>query len=242
MLDVSQDRFVVFDTETTGFDPEAGHKVIEIGAVVVMNGKITDETFHAFVDPQRDIPYEATEVHGMSRQDCVELGRGQTFKDIADDLIAFFDGQIVVAHNAKFDTDFLDYELSLLKKPPITSICKVIDSLGYANGIAPTKKNSLDQLAKRYGVNDFDRSLHGALLDSMILAKVFMAMRLSQQHNSIKDVLASSEKKKRVLNLSELVKPIPPSIALSLPVIEISQQDADLHKSYLTKMDSNLGW
>jgi len=240
MIDIDKNDFIVFDTETTGFEPQLGHKIIEVGAVRVVNGEVTNDIFHEYVDPQRDIPFEASEVHGMTRQDCVELGEGRTFANIADDLIAYFDGSIVVAHNAPFDTGFLDYELSALGKGDFSSRCTVIDSLGYANGISPTKKNNLDQLSKRYGISGFDRSLHGALLDSMILAKTFMAMRKSQNHLSINDVLKSTQVK--VYNLSEAVRPIPKDLGLSLPSFELSDEDKESHSKYLSNIDEGLSW
>ncbi len=242
MLDVNKDEFIVFDTETTGFDPEIGHKVIEIGAVRVVDGKVTDDVFHAYIDPEREIPHEAVEVHGMTRQDCVELGGGKKFSHIADDLIHFFEGSICVAHNAPFDTNFLDFELSQVNKGRFVDICTVIDSLGYANGISPTKKNSLDQLAKRYGVVNFDRSYHGALLDSRILAETFMAMRKSQNHLSMSDVLKSADAKKKVVNLSEFIKPISKDLSMSLPVVELDASSSEKHDKYLTQIDEGLSW
>lgn len=242
MLDVNKDEFIVFDTETTGIDPDLGHKIIEIGAVRYVDGKMTDDVFHEYIDPQREIPYEAMEVHGLSRQDCVELGNGKTFADVADDLIHFFEGTIAVAHNAPFDTGFLDYELSALGKGTFTEICTVIDSLGYANGISPTKKNSLDHLAKRYGITEFDRSLHGALLDSKILAETFMAMRKSQNHLNMNDVLESAKAKRRIINLSDLIKPISKDISLSLPVMKIDSETQKKHEDYLSGIDKELSW
>jgi len=242
MIDVNVDEFIVLDTETTGFDPNTGHKIIEVGAITIKDGIPTGSQFHEYVDPEREIPFEATEVHGMTRQDCIEQGGGRIFKDIADDLFHYLEGKIVVAHNAPFDFGFLDAEFLSAGLPTITDKCTVIDSLGYANGISPTKRNSLDQLSKRYGVTDFDRSLHGALLDSQILASVFMAMRKSQQHLTMSEVLKSTEAKKRVFNLADVVRPISQEIAMKLPLVEASSDDLKNHDDYLSKIDDELTW
>lgn len=242
MLNSNKDTFIVFDTETTGFEPELGHKIIEIGAVKVVGGEIVDEKFHEYVDPEREIPEGAVKVHGMVREDCIELGKGKVFADIADDIIHFFEGSIAVAHNAPFDTGFLDFELEKVGRKKFTDICTVIDSLGYANGISPTKKNNLDSLAKRYGINDFDRSFHGALLDSIILAKTFMAMRRSQEHLSMSDVLNSTQAKRKVFNLSDIVKPIPANLSASLPTATLSEDEQERHNDYLSGIDEGLSW
>lgn len=242
MLDVNNDSFIVFDTETTGFEPELGHKIIEIGAVKIVGGEIVGQKFHEYVDPEREIPEDAVKVHGMVREDCIELGKGKVFADIADDIIHFFEGSIAVAHNASFDTNFLDYELQKSGKKKFTDICTVIDSLGYANGISPTKKNNLDALSKRYGITDFDRSFHGALLDSIILAKTFMAMRKSQEHLSMSDVLKSTQAKRKVFNLSEIVKPIPSNLSARLPFHSLEKSEQESHERYLSGIDEDLSW
>jgi DNA polymerase-3 subunit epsilon len=235
-------RFIVMDTETTGLDPAGGHKIIEIAGIEYINNKPTGNNIHLYIDPQREIPYEATKVHGLTRQDCVELGNGQVFKDVADDILDFFDSAVLVAHNAPFDVGFLDHELSALDKPLISDVCKIIDTLGYANGIAPTKKNNLDQLAKRYGVTDFDRSFHGALLDSMILAEVFIAMRESQKHLTMSDVLKSTESKRLVFDLKDVISPISQEISSRLPLVSIDDVDNENHKKYLSKLSEDLNW
>jgi DNA polymerase-3 subunit epsilon len=240
--EVAEVRTIVCDTETTGLDPEMGHKIIEIGAIEYIDNKPTGNKLHVYLDPQREIPYEATKVHGMTRQDCVELGNGQIFKDVADDVLDFFNGAILVAHNAPFDVGFFNHELSSIGKPIITDVCKVVDTLGYANGIAPTKKNSLDQLAKRYGVTGFDRSFHGALLDSMILAEVFIAMRESQKHLSMSDVLKSTDSKRRVFDLKDIIKPISQEISSRLPLVSIDAADNENHKKYLSGLSEDLSW
>lgn len=237
-----EDAFISLDTETTGFEPSMGHKIIEIGAYEIKDGKPTGNDFHQYVDPQRDIPFEATQVHGMTRPDCIELGRGQVFKDIAEDLFNYLSGKVLVIHNAQFDMAFLDAEFKAAGMGEISPHCKVIDSLGYANNIAPNKKNNLDALAKRYGVTGIDRSLHSAIIDSEILAQVFLAMRNSQKHLNMQDVIKSVDSKIREFKLSDVIKPISPEVSKNLVTIDLDDSDEKQHKDYLSSIDDDLSW
>ncbi len=167
-------RQIVLDTETTGLEPELGHRVIEIGGVELIGRRLTGRTFHQYLDPQRDIDDAAIEVHGIVRAD---LAGKPLFRDVVDEFLDFVDGAEVVIHNAPFDVAFIDYELSLLSGyGTLADRCTITDSLAYARRKHPGQKNSLDALCRRYGVDNSQRTRHGALLDAEILADVYLAM------------------------------------------------------------------
>src|SRR5579862_2247170 len=168
-------RQVILDTETTGLEPELGHRIIEIGCVEVLHRRITGRTFHRYVNPERDIEEGALAVHGISR---TELEGKPRFAEIAQELLAFISGAELVIHNAAFDVAFLDHELSRVSSAsrPVTSVCTVLDTLALAREMHPGQRNNLDALCKRYGVDNSRRELHGALLDAQILADVYLAM------------------------------------------------------------------
>ena len=232
----------VLDTETTGFDPKSGHKVIEIGAVKVIDGEVSDQSFQYYVDPQREIPEEAVSVHNLTREDVIELGDGKIFSDIAQDLIQILDGEVLVAHNAKFDTDFLDYELEAIGLPAITEICEVVDSLQYARTVHPSGKNNLDVLAKKYGVDNTNRDYHGALLDANILAQTFIAMTKAQKHVSVNQMVSSMQSKRVSFTLADVISPISPEISATLPEMKVSDADNENHKKYLNDINDDLSW
>ncbi len=168
-------RQIVLDTETTGLEPELNHRVIEIGCVELVNRRPTGRTFHRYFNPEREIDEGALSVHGISRTD---LDGQPRFAQIADELLEFLRGSELVIHNADFDIAFLDAELSRVPGEPrrVASVCQVIDTLALARELHPGQRNSLDALCKRYGVDDSQRELHGALLDARILAEVYLAM------------------------------------------------------------------
>ena len=170
-------RQVVLDTETTGLEPNQGHRIIELGCVELLNRRPTARRFHHYLHPDRDIEAGAFEVHGITEEDL----RGKPrFGDIADDFLRFVEGAELIIHNADFDIGFLDYELSLLPASPqcrvMQDYCNVLDSLALARELHPGQRNSLEALCKRYHVDDSQRALHGALLDAEILAEVYLAM------------------------------------------------------------------
>jgi DNA polymerase-3 subunit epsilon len=168
-------RQIVLDTETTGLEAQQGHRVIEIGAVEMIDRKLTGRHFHKYINPDREIDDGAFEVHGLSAEFLSDKPR---FADIAGEFLAFVDDAELVIHNAGFDVGFLNYELSLLQTAPegIEGICSVTDSLALARSKHPGQKNNLDALCRRYGVDNSARTLHGALLDAEILADVYLAM------------------------------------------------------------------
>lgn len=168
-------RQIVLDTETTGLEPEQGHRIIEIGCVEMVNRRLSGRHFHQYVRPDRKIDPAAFAVHGISDE---ELEDKPAFGEVADELLEFIHGAELIIHNAPFDVGFLNHELARLgrPRPRIESHCSVLDTLTLARELHPGQRNSLDALCKRYAVDNSTRDLHGALLDAEILAEVYLAM------------------------------------------------------------------
>ncbi len=168
-------RLVVLDTETTGLNPQEGHRIIEIGCVELVNRRLTGKRFHAYINPERIIDSGAIEVHGITNQ---FLEDKPVFTGIVQDFIAFIQDSELVIHNAPFDVGFINYEFSRLNNQSgtVADYSKVFDTLSYARKKHPGQRNSLDALCKRYGIDNSHRELHGALLDAEILADVFLLM------------------------------------------------------------------
>ena len=168
-------RQIVLDTETTGLSTKQGHRIIEIGCVELVNRRVTGQHYHTFLNPDRDIDEGAERVHGISRDDLETAPR---FPEIVDELLAYLKDAELVIHNAEFDVGFIDNELRLMKhgKPKITQHASVLDTLKLARKLHPGQRNSLDALCKRYEVDASNRDLHGALIDSELLARVYLAM------------------------------------------------------------------
>jgi DNA polymerase III subunit epsilon len=168
-------RQIVLDTETTGLEPSDGHRIIEIGCVELVNRRITGNTYHQYLQPDRDIEAGAREVHGITDQFLADKPR---FADIAEEFLAFIRGAELIIHNAPFDIGFINHEFSLLKKSPgaLSDYCFVVDTLDMARRLHPGQRNNLDALCRRYRIDNSQRELHGALLDAEILADVYLAM------------------------------------------------------------------
>ena len=168
-------RIVVLDTETTGLNPQEGHRIIEIGCVEMVKRRLTGKRFHVYINPDRIIDEGAIAVHGITNQ---FLDDKPHFEQIVDDFIAFIKDAELVIHNAPFDVGFINNELSRLnnKSGTVTDYSEVFDTLAYARKKHPGQRNSLDALCKRYGIDNSHRDLHGALLDAEILADVFLLM------------------------------------------------------------------
>jgi DNA polymerase-3 subunit epsilon len=175
MTEKSGKRQIVLDTETTGLSTADGNRIIEIGCVELVNRRLTGQTFHQYINPERESEAGALEVHGITTE---FLSDKPKFEEIVDDFLEFIDGAELIIHNAAFDIGFLDYELGLIKseKRRIESVCTVLDTLKLAKEKHPGQKNNLDALCRRYDVDNSNRELHGALLDSEILADVYLAM------------------------------------------------------------------
>jgi DNA polymerase III subunit epsilon len=167
-------RQIVLDVETTGLEASAGHRIIEIGCVEIINRRPTGQKFQKFVNPERDIDAGALAVHGI---DLARLANAPKFAEIVGELLAFISGAELIIHNAPFDVGFLDAEFARLGEPrTVAQICKVLDTLALARSLHPGQRNSLDALCKRYSVDNAKRELHGALLDAGILVDVYLAM------------------------------------------------------------------
>lgn len=171
-------RQVVLDTETTGLDPNQGHRIIEIGCLEVVNRRPTGQTFHVYLNPDRAIDPGAIAVHGITNEFLADKPR---FADVANEFMAFVRDAELIIHNAPFDVGFLDAELTRLKAGPIKRDCSVLDTLKLAKELHPGQKNNLDALCKRYAVDNSGRAYHGALLDAQLLAEVYLAMTRGQE-------------------------------------------------------------
>lgn len=168
-------RQVVLDTETTGINPKEGHKIIEIGCVELLNRRLTQNRFHVYLNPDREIDAGAIEVHGITNEFLQDKPR---FADVVNDFMAFTKDAELIIHNAPFDVGFLNHELSLLQNNngSVENNSTVFDTLAFARKKHPGARNSLDALCKRYGIDNSHRDLHGALLDAEILAEVYLIM------------------------------------------------------------------
>jgi DNA polymerase III subunit epsilon len=205
-------RQIVFDTETTGLEHTAGHRIIEIGCVEIVNRRLTGRKFHKYLNPEREIDAGALAVHG------IELARLQSapkFAEIADELIAFIEGAELIIHNAPFDVGFLDAELARLPGATrnVATLCRVLDTLALARSLHPGQRNSLDALCKRYSVDNTKRDLHGALLDAGILVDVYLAMTGGQS------ALALDSGAREAARAQVAAAPLrAPGVALVIPV------------------------
>jgi len=172
-------RQIVLDTETTGLDPQLGHRIIEIAAIEMINRQLTGRDYHCYINPEREIEAGALEVHGISNEFLADKPK---FADIADEFLKFVEGAELIIHNAPFDVAFLNSELDQAGLDPVTTYCEgVIDTLRVARGLHPGKRNSLDALCERYAIDHSARTLHGALLDTRLLAEVYLAMTRGQE-------------------------------------------------------------
>ncbi len=170
-------RSVLFDTETTGLDPQAGDRVIEVACLELVRDLPTGRSFHRFIDPERDIDPEASRVHGLTRADL----RGKPrFAEVADELLAFLGDDPLVAHNAPFDFGFLDAELARLRRPALDR-GRMVDTLVLAKARFPGLPNSLDALCRRFDIDLSERTSHNALLDCRLLAQVYVELTGGRQ-------------------------------------------------------------
>ena len=168
-------RQVVLDTETTGLEPDLGHRIIEIGGVELVNRRLTRRRLHHYLQPDREIDEGALEVHGIRSEFLLDKPR---FADVWPDILSFVSDAEVIIHNAPFDVAFLDHELARLGEPDVRfeGFCRILDSLAMARQLFPGQRNNLDALCKRFGIDNSARQRHGALLDAEILADVYLAM------------------------------------------------------------------
>lgn len=227
------DRQIVLDTETTGLEPSLGHRIIEIGCVELINRKHSKAHFHQYINPEREVDAGALEVHGLSNE---FLETKPLFEHIVDDFIQFVEGAELIIHNAPFDVGFIDHELQRMKHrvKSIKEICTVVDSLTLARKKHPGQKNNLDALCRRYTVDNSNRTLHGALLDSEILADVYLLMTGGQTilslSEDIEENTETGELQTHVVRLDSKRK--------KLPLIKAKKEELAAHKALLDRINS----
>lgn len=172
-------RQIILDTETTGLEPDLGHRVIEIAGVELVDRRFTNRNFHRYLNPERDSDHAALEIHGLTTE---FLGDKPKFREVAAEFLDFIKGAELVIHNAPFDVAFLNRELDLADLKPVTEYCAgVVDTLRMARELHPGKRNNLDALCERYQIDNSARTMHGALLDARLLAEVYLAMTRGQE-------------------------------------------------------------
>jgi DNA polymerase-3 subunit epsilon len=227
-------RQIVLDTETTGLEPEQGHRIIEIGCVELINRRKTGRTFHRYLQPDREVDKGALEVHGITNEFLAQQPR---FAEIADELIEFIAGSELIIHNAAFDVAFLDAELKRLPGPrrTVRGICTIFDTLPLARQMHPGQRNSLDALCKRYGIDNSHRELHGALLDAQILCDVYLAMTGGQA-----TLILGEATEARVDIASEPAAPRARTVG-PLRVIRASDEELTAHERVLALIDKASG-
>ena len=226
-------RQIVLDTETTGLEPSQGHRIIEIGCVELIGRRLTGNNFHVYLQPDREIDEAAIEVHGITNEFLADKPR---FEDVAQEFADYLGGAEVIIHNAPFDVGFIDAEFSRLPgKLTTASLCEVTDTLVMAREMHPGQRNSLDALCSRYDIDNAHRTKHGALLDSEILADVYLAMTGGQKALTLESEEESGEGQE-VGKIRRLSTDRPP-----LRVIRASEQEISEHESRLEAIDKACG-
>jgi DNA polymerase-3 subunit epsilon len=220
-------RQIVLDTETTGLEPELGHRIIEIGCVELVNRRATGRSFHRYLNPEREVDDAALAVHGLSRTD---LDGQPRFAEVYEELLGFLADSELVMHNAAFDVAFLDAELARLpgENRRVASVCQVLDTLALAREMHPGQRNSLDALAKRYEIDDSHRELHGALLDARILADVYRAMTGGQGALALAEAGGAMRAAEGARSARVLVR-----TGLALLVLPATEEESRAHESLL---------
>jgi DNA polymerase-3 subunit epsilon len=221
-------RQIVLDTETTGLETSQDHRIIEIGCVEMVNRKLTGRHYHQYINPQRKVDEGAMEVHGITDQ---FLEDKPLFDAIAPEFFEFVTGADLIIHNAPFDLGFINHETAKLPGniAAIETGCKIIDTLALARQKHPGQKNNLDALCKRYGVDNSQRDLHGALLDAEILADVYLLMTGGQVNLNINDQSAAdSGEINQASNIRRLPDSRPPLRVITANDHEIARHQAKL--------------
>src|SRR5688572_23448603 len=217
-------RQVILDTETTGLDPALGHRILEIAGVEIVNRRLTGNRFHRYVNPGRDSEEAALQIHGLTREFLEDKPR---FADVAAEFLEFVRGAELVIHNAGFDTAFIDNELKLLAVDPVAACCAgVVDTLKMARELYPGKRNGLDALCERHGVDNSGRTLHGALLDAQLLAEVYLAMTRGQESLMV-------EHETLEISVEPIVAPV---LSHALVVLAASGDELEAHERELAEI------
>ena len=222
-------REIVFDTETTGLDPIGGDRVIEIAATEIINDKLTDKSFHVYINPERDIPDSAFRVHGISREFLLDK---PIFCQVIDKFIEFIGEDPIIAHNAEFDLKFINEELRRAGRSSLEKNV-VIDTLALARQKHPGAANSLDALCTRYGIDRSRRTKHGALIDTEILAEVYLELKCGRQ----KSLSFSVQKEKRKIEHVGLQ-----TIRVETLIHEITSDEDVKHRAYIENWNGKALW
>ena len=220
-------RQIILDTETTGLDLQSGNRIIEIGCVELIDRKFTGNEFHTFLNPERPIEPGAFKVHGVSLD---SLSDKPVFKDIYEDFLEFIKEAEVLIHNADFDVSFLNNELKLLNIQTTIDehVSNIVDTLSLARQLHPGQRNSLDVLTDRYNIEGYDRSYHGALLDSKILGEVYLMMTGGQTKLDFNDAIEKKE-----LSLKEdFIKN-----SISLAKVVVTTEEERSHQEYIKRKE-----
>ena len=227
-------RQVVLDTETTGLETKQGHRIIEIGCVEMINRRLTGNNYHQYVQPEREIDEGALQVHGITQEFLADKPK---FAEISDELLAYLGDAELIIHNAPFDIGFLNYELRMVrdKKFDLMDQCEVLDTLAMARQMHPGVRNSLDALCKRYEVDNTSRKLHGALLDSEILADVYLGMTGGQSNLSLDPNEEIGRINKTTVKRIDSDRP-------ALSVINPTADELAEHQQYLDKLEKDTGF
>lgn len=221
-------RQLILDTETTGLNARTGDRILELGCVEMVNRRLTGNNLHFYINPERDSDPGALAVHGLTTE---FLSDKPKFAEVADQIRDFIQDAELIIHNAPFDIGFLDAEFALLGLPPVSTYCgEIIDTLARAKQMFPGKRNSLDALCDRFGVSNAHRTLHGALLDSELLAEVYLAMTRGQESLVI-DMLGESH------GGGDANTPRVALDSLDLIVIAASEEELVAHQSVLDGLD-----
>lgn len=224
-------REIIFDTETTGFDPQSGDRLVEIGCIELINRVPTGESFHAYYNPQRSMPAAAQAVHGLSD---AFLADKPLFVKGVDALLEFLGDSMLVAHNARFDFGFLNHELKLCARPEI-SLDRMIDTVAIARTLHPGAKHSLDALCTRYGIDRSHRIKHGALLDAELLAQLYIELTGGRQIGltlAIEEEIEAISTSSAVTVTARTVRPARPHAA--------SAEELEAHAAFVAGLDSPL--
>ena len=229
-------REIIFDTETTGLSPEDGDRIIEIGAIELVNRFPTGNTFHEYIHPgDREIHPDAERIHGISLEQLKDKPR---FEDVLPKFLEFFASGTLIAHNAKFDVGFFDAELARLKQAPIDQT-RVVDTLAIAKRKFPGARNSLDALCDRFGISRASRTLHGALLDSELLADVYIELTGGRQVGMsleiAADVALDAQNQNDDMNQQSRQRPKP------LPS-RLTQEEIEAHDAMIEKLGEKAIW
>jgi len=218
-------RQIALDTETTGLETALNHRIVEIGAVEIIDRKRTGRTFHTYLNPERDVPAKATEVHGLTLDFLQSHPR---FSEVAEAFLEFVAGSQLLIHNAAFDLGFLDHEFGRLGKSSLmTDRCTVLDTLALAKELHPGQRNSLDSLCKRYAIDNRHREYHGALLDAELLADVYLAMSGGQGDLGLSSAPTSKAPTRAVQSVS---------LKREIPVIAATDAELVAHERVLKRI------